>query len=239
MVMERRNIFYRAARRMYRELHTAWASKSNAVIFDKVYKDRLWGIGSDPNAPFYSGIGSYDPSVNEYVALVKEIIRAYDIQSVIEVGCGDFAVASQYVDACPTYVGLDVVRGLIEHNSRKFGRPRIIFLWKDACKSKLERADLCIIRQVLQHLSNRDIQKLLGNINSKYILITEHLPSPERIKTYNLDKRSGGNIRVPAGSGVFVDKPPFNLNAKILMEKNVVSDIHSADERLVTWLVTT
>jgi hypothetical protein len=187
----------------------------------------------------YSGIGSYDPSIKEYVALVKEVIRAYDIQSVIEVGCGDFAVASQYVDACQTYIGVDVVGALIEYNSGKFGRQHINFLWADACKSKLERADLCIVRQVLQHLSNRDISRLLGNIKSKYILVTEHLPSPERTRAYNLDKRSGGDIRVPAGSGVFVDQPPFNLNAKILMERNVVSDIHSADERLVTWLVTT
>jgi hypothetical protein len=36
---------------------------------------------------------------------------------------------------------------------------------------------------------------------------------------------------------VFIDKPPFNLNAEVLMERNVVSDIHAADERLVTWLV--
>jgi hypothetical protein len=239
MMRERENILYRIARRLYRDLRSEWLNRSNAVIFDKIYKDKLWGIGSDPNVLFYSGIGSYDPSVNEYVALVKNIIRTYDIQSVVEVGCGDFAVASQYVGACRTYLGLDVVRRLVKYNSRKYGSPYVKFLWADVCKRKLERADLCIIRQVLQHLSNRDISKLLANINSQYILITEHVPSPERIKVYNLDKRTGGNIRVPGGSGVFIDKPPFNLDAKIVMEKNVVSDIHSSDERLVTWLVTT
>ena len=40
------------------------------------------------------------------------------------------------------------------------------------------------------------------------------------------------------GSGVFIDKPPCNLNAQVLKEANVTSDIHEVDERFVTWLAT-
>jgi hypothetical protein len=86
-------------------------------------------------------------------------------------------------------------------------------------------------------LSNKDIMKIFQNVTSKHILVTEHLPAADKVISFNLDKKSGGDIRVPRGSGVFIDKPPFNLNAKVLMEANVTSDIHQADERLVTWLV--
>lgn len=236
-MMSKRSIPYRAIRRTIWPLYNIWVSRSNAAIFDRIYKKRLWGAGSDPNVPFYSGIGSYDPSVREYVDLVRMVIKKYNIQSVTEIGCGDFAVASQYVDICHTYTGIDVVKSLVEHNSRVFGNESIQFIWSDASKHKVAGSDLCIIRQVLQHLTNKDIENILKNVSSKMLLITEHLPSVAKTKSYNLDKKSGADIRVPMGSGVFIDKPPFNLNAEVLMERNVVSDIHAADERLVTWLV--
>jgi hypothetical protein len=73
---------------------------------------------------------------------------------------------------------------------------------------------------------------IFRNITAKYILVTEHLPAAHKV-----DKKPGADIRVPRGSGVFIDRPPFNLKAQVLMEANVTSDIHEADERLVTWLV--
>jgi hypothetical protein len=235
--MFERTKLYRAIKWTVRPLHNIWVSRSNAAIFNRIYKKRLWGVGSDPSVPFYSGVGSYDPSVRDYVDLIRAVIKKYNIQSVVEIGCGDFAVASQYVDVCRTYTGIDVVKSLVEHNSRIFGSEKIRFIWSDASKHKIESSDLCIIRQVLQHLTNKDIENIFKNISSKFLLITEHLPSVANTKSYNLDKKSGAGIRVPMGSGVFIDKPPFNLNAEVLMERNVVSDIHAADERLVTWLV--
>jgi len=231
------SIPYRAFRRAALPFYNFWVSRSNAAIFDRVYRKKLWGVGSDPNAPFYSGVGSYDPSVRDYVDLVRAVIEKYNIQSVVEIGCGDFAVASQFVDVCQTYTGIDVVRSLVEQNLRLFGSKNVRFIWNDASKEKIDSADLCIIRQVLQHLSNKDIKNIFQNVSARFLLITEHLPSVANTKTYNLDKKSGGDIRVPMGSGVFIDKPPFNLHAEVLMEKNVVSDVHAADERLVTWLV--
>jgi hypothetical protein len=224
-------------RRLVRRARQMWATRSNAVIFGNIYKNRLWGVGSDPEVPFYSGIGSYDPAVVQYVSLVVGVISRYDIRNVIEIGCGDFTVASQYVDKCKNYLGIDVVRPLVEHNQRTFGTKTVRFLFADASGTKLPPCDLCIIRQVLQHLSNRDIMNIFQNITAKYILVTEHLPAAHKVTSFNLDKKPGADIRVPRGSGVFIDRPPFNLSAQVLMEANVTSDVHEADERLVTWLV--
>jgi SAM-dependent methyltransferase len=224
---------YRAIRRSARPLKRIWIRRSNAAIFDEVYKHKFWGVGPDPNAPFYSGIGSYDPSVLDYIDLVKSIIRKHNVRSVTEIGCGDFAVASQYVDACSAYIGVDVVKGLIDRNSRMFASGRVRFICKDATKSKLDPSDLCIIRQVLQHVSNKDVQNILDNQQSKYLLITEHLPAEANIRAFNLDKKTGGDIRVQFGSGIFIDKPPFNLNAQALMERSIATD----GSRLVTWIV--
>jgi hypothetical protein len=224
-------------KRLLRPIFRSVFPLSNEVVFDRIYKERQWLIGDDPTAEFYSGAGSYDPSVQEYTDLVKKLITDLGVRSVVEIGCGDFAVASKYVGACQSYIGVDVVRRLVDHNERNYGSERVKFIWKDASKSKMPMSDLCIIRQVLQHLPNKDILAILRNASAKYLLITEHLPSVEKTVAYNLDKDADAGIRVPRGSGVFIDKPPFNLNAKIVLEKNVVSDIHGADERLVTWLI--
>jgi hypothetical protein len=224
-------------RRLVRRARRLWGTRSNAVIFGSIYEKRLWGVGADPSVPFYSGIGSYDPSVKQYAALVVDVIQANDIKTIIEIGCGDFAIASQYADKCQHYLSVDVVRSLVEYNQGTHGSKMVRFLSADASKIRLPPCDLCIIRQVFQHLSNRDIMKIFQNVTSKHILVTEHLPAADKVISFNLDKKSGCDIRVPQGSGVFIDKPPFNLNAKVLMEANVTSDIHQADERLVTWLV--
>jgi Methyltransferase domain len=224
-------------RRLVRRARQTWATRSNAAIFGNIYENRLWGVSSDREVHFYSGIGSYDPSVIQYVSLVVDVIHRYDIRNVTEIGCGDFTVASQYVDKCKSYLGIEVVRALVEHNQRTYGTKAVSFLFADASRTKLPPCDLCIIRQVLQHLSNRDIMNILQNVTAKYLLVTEHLPAAHKVTSFNLDKKPGADIRVPRGSGVFIDRPPFNLNAQVLMEANVTSDIHEADERLVTWLV--
>src|SRR4029079_4555282 len=98
-----------------------------------------------------------------------------NVKSVVEIGCGDFAVASTYVNQCQSYIGVDVVKRLAERNAERFGSSTVKFLWLDASKSRLPKSDLCIIRQVLQHLRNRDIKAIFRNISSNHILVTEHL----------------------------------------------------------------
>jgi len=225
------------AARLIRRARRIRANRSNWDIFSNVCERRLSGAGENSASPFYSGIGSYDPSVKDYIELVRNFIEKHNIRSVIEIGCGDFAVASQYSGNCQSYIGVDVVKSLVDYNQKKFGSSRVRFLYADASKVKIGPCDMCIVRQVLQHLSNKDIARIFGNVTAKYILVTEHLPAPDKITSYNMDKKAGGDIRVPNGSGVFIDKPPFSLDAKIVMEVNVTSEIHGRDERFVTWLV--
>jgi hypothetical protein len=231
--MLKKDILPRAIGRVRR----MWAARSNSAIFSNVYERRLWGSGADPGVPFYSGIGSYDPSVKDYIALVTNFIQQNNIGSVIEIGCGDFAIASQYAGICQSYLGVDVVKSLVQYNQKKFGSGSINFVYADASKSRLGPCDLCVIRQVLQHLSNHDISKIFRNVRAKFMLVTEHLPAPHKITSFNLDKQPGADIWVPRGSGVFIDKPPFSVDAKVIMDVNVTSDIHDRDERFVTWLV--
>jgi hypothetical protein len=74
------------------------------------------------------------------------------------------------------------------------------------------------VRQVLQHLSNREIELILKNIessNTKYALIVEFMPSRSIYEGPNIDLMSHGPL-IRSRSAVEIDKPPFSRDAKIV-----------------------
>mgnify|MGYP000730902732 CR=1 FL=1 len=85
---------------------------------------------------------------------------------------------------------------------------------KDSVEIKdLSKADCVILRQVLQHLSNAEIQSIVEKLNNfKYIILTEHLPEGEFSPNKNII--SGQGIRLKKRSGVNLLSPPFNLKVK-------------------------
>tara|TARA_Y100000768_G_C23939279_1_gene664247 strand:+ start:559 stop:906 length:348 start_codon:yes stop_codon:yes gene_type:complete len=87
----------------------------------------------------------------------------------------------------------------------------------DITTDELPNADIYIIRQVLQHLSNDSIFNFLKKIQNKckYLIITEHLPDKE-IENFepNKDIVTGPYIRLHEDSGVVLTEKPFNLKIK-------------------------
>lgn len=184
----------------------------NAGVFSKIYANSRWG-GEDQ--PFYSGPGSHTAEVIiPYVEAVARYIQEHNAKTIVDIGCGDFSVGSELLKRCPEvdYIGVDVVEDLIEFNNTNFGTDKIRFKCTDASDGDLPPGDTCLIRQVLQHLSNDTILRVMQNVNSAYehVIVTEHFPA--RTRSPNLDKRTGGDTRVGLGSAVYLDKPPFSLN---------------------------
>jgi hypothetical protein len=71
---------------------------------------------------------------------------------------------------------------------------------------------------VLQHLSNAEISRVLGNCRHySLILVTEHLPIGCDIIP-NKDKPHGPDTRLCDASGVFLGEPPFSLAIEIMLE---------------------
>ena len=92
-------------------------------------------------------------------------------------GCGDWQSSYLiYNDIELHYCGYDAYEKVCINNSKNF--PHHSFNHLDFIKDKhdLQNADLCIIKDVLQHLCNKDIvdllQYLITNKKYKYILIT-------------------------------------------------------------------
>ena len=179
------------------------------------------GGGSEP---FFSGSGSHDEKIIiPYMNLLLQIITNNKIRAITDLGCGDFWIMRHVLGTLDKnnyayfYNGVDVVEELINHNNKTFGRANVKFHCMDAAQddTELPFGELLIIRQVLQHLSNADIKKILAKTKDfKFLFITEHIyDGADAI--FNIDKSSSNSIRLNFKSGVYIEKPPYNY-------KNVV-----------------
>lgn len=178
--------------------------------FCDIYRRGLWGSGS--------GLGSDEAYAKVYSDFVRCFATKRGIKRIVDIGCGDFRVGSQIANGPFEYIGLDVVPELIAHHNHRFAGEHTTFAVLDATVQAPPPADLCLIRQVLQHLSNSEIGRVLGNCSDyPFVLITEHVPvGPDVVP--NKDKPHGPDTRVYDNSGVFVDQPPFSKNVETLLE---------------------
>lgn len=185
---------------------TPWPTKA---AMQQVYKMNLWG--SNVSA-FYSGEGSHNPElVNPYIEAIVSFLKTCNTPiSVCDLGCGDFNIGSKLFKYTSKYFAIDIVPELIEHNKSNFKAKNLSFSSLDIAKDDLPSADCALIRQVLQHLSNAEVQNILNKLQAyKYVIITEHIPLFDFIP--NLDIISGQGIRLKKQSGLDVLKAPFNF----------------------------
>lgn len=183
-------------------------------IFSEIYRNNWWG---GRPGELYSGNGSGPEASAAFVQVVGDYIDAHDVRSVVDLGCGDFRVGSQLLRPGLSYTGVDVVPALIENHRREFARPGVQFAAVDIVDDELPDGELYLLRQVLQHLSNAQIGRVLAKLRDKpHVIISEHHPAPRRLKRPNLDKPPGRGIRVPYRSGVYPDRAPFAFPCRVI-----------------------
>ena len=187
--------------------------------FDSIYKSKVWGVGSGP--------GSYAANTAEYRAMLQKIFDDDRYQSFVDFGCGDFQIMKlMRVPQHKSYTGIDVVADVIKENERLYGGNRNLN-YKfyhvenlDAFDRELHllKGDMLIVKDVLQHLSNQNVQYFVNNIlpNYKYALITND---------YSTTMNNNADIVKGQHRTLDLAAPPFNLtNLQVQLEyKNLGS----------------
>jgi len=200
------------------------ASTNLQDIFSRVYKEKLWGTNHQPNDwahSYYSGRGSHDPNViAPYIDAVRRFLeRLPRPLTMVDLGCGDFFVGSHFADLVDNYIAYDVVDELIEENRRRYATLSVDFRICDLASEPIEGGGVGVLRQVLQHLSNGDIEKVLRNASDfDVLLVTEVIPLGDF--EANIDMPSGRYSRTGRGiqSGVVLTEAPFNLQCEKVIE---------------------
>jgi hypothetical protein len=178
----------------------------------QIYENNLWG---GEQAEFYSGLGSHHPEVvNSYVRVVAKFLQRFETPLVVcDLGCGDFNVGKELVPYTHSDKAIDIVPDLIAWNKKKFQQDKLEFYTLNIATDELPTGDCAMVRQVLQHLSNTEIKKVVKKLyNYKYIILTEHLPEDDFEP--NKDIISGQGIRLKKQSGVNLLAAPFYFKVK-------------------------
>lgn len=199
----------------------------------QIYELNLWGGG---DTDFYSGSGSHqDELVRPYVEVVTSFLKTFDEKPVVcDLGCGDFNVGKEFYPFTNHYFAIDIVPALINRNQEKFKADNLSFVCLDIAKDELPKANCIILRQVLQHLSNFEVQQVVNKLsNYQYLILTEHIPAGEF--SPNQDIISGQGIRLKKQSGVDLLAEPFNLQVR---SKQVLLsvEVNNGEELVVTSL---
>lgn len=192
-----------------KKIKTPWSTKD---AMEQVYKMKLWGSNT---SAFYSGNGSHRPElVNPYINVLTSFLMTFKRPLVVcDLGCGDFNVGKALVKYTAKYIALDIVEGLIVYNKEKFNEKDLEFHCLDIAVDDLPSGDCALLRQVLQHLSNAEVKRIVHKLTDfKYVILTEHVPEGDFIP--NKDIISGQGIRLKKQSGLSILTPPFNLKIK-------------------------
>ena len=172
--------------------------------FSKIYNINEWGgsgPGSDPN------------NVKPYLEILQDVFNNPKYNSFVDLGSGDWRLmATINVSEDKRYKGFDLVKKVIENAEKNHSKSNISFYHIHKLKDLVnEKADMLIIKDVMQHWSNKDIKYFLDNIlpNYKYSLITNDYKKD----ALNEDIKSG-HFRP-----IDIEKDPYNLeNIELLKE---------------------
>lgn len=217
---------------MKKKTKKPWPTKA---VMEQIYDQNLWG---GAHIDFYSGDGSHNPTfVLPYVKAIQTFLDELNGPvTICDLGCGDFNIGKDLVERANKYIAIDIVPDLIDRNAQLYKKDNLQFLCLDIATDDLPKADVAILRQVLQHLSNDEVLRVVQKMAQyKYLILTEHIPSFDFIP--NADIISGQGIRLKKQSGIHLLSEPFNMMVK---EEKQLLTVKSDDKKseLVTTLYT-
>src|SRR5277367_588900 len=194
-------------------------------VFERIYAQNAWG-----NAESRSGDGSDAKGTEAIRAVLPALFREFAIKSILDLPCGDFNWM-RLLDIDLDYIGADIVTEVIEQNRRMYERPGHRFEILDITKDPVPTVDLIFCRDILVHLSFREIEEALANITlsgSRYLLTTT-FPS----RDVNRDVEAG------QWRPLNLQRPPFSFPppVRLIVEHCAEWDGQWADKSLGLWQV--
>jgi hypothetical protein len=163
--------------RYFEKQSSGFSEKSAEEKFSYIYRNAFWKGGQS-----VSGEGSSSDQTETIRLQLPEIIKRYNIASILDIPCGDFNWMKDVDLNTLSYTGADIVQDLIDLNNQNYSGDHRTFLKLDVISDPLPKTDLIFCRDCFVHLSNGDILKALENIRrskSTYLCTTTFPGCPE------------------------------------------------------------
>ena len=149
-------------------------------IFTSIYKSKHW-VHSDNISNEIVSVSGPGSNLNKgafiKINFFKKIIKDLKIKSILDMACGDFLWMNKIIEQTNiNYLGIDIVEELINENRNKYKKKNINFKSYDIVSYTTQKKfDLIIIKDLLIHLKNSDILKIINNLrnmNFRYLALS-------------------------------------------------------------------
>jgi SAM-dependent methyltransferase len=174
--------------------------------FTQIYRGNWWL--SDESV---SGPGSTLETTEDIRAFLPSLLKQFSVRTFLDAPCGDFNWMKEIrADLDVDYIGVDIVKELVDHAQRRYGDERTRFAHLDITRDPLPTADLMMARDFFIHLSFADANRAIENFLRSGIeyLLTGTAPVGDMV--VNNDMRTGKARRRCLYS------PPFNFPTNVL-----------------------
>ncbi len=133
------------------------------------------------HAESQSGEGSSLAETRALRAALPGLLARYEIESLLDLPCGDFFWMRTVDLTGIDYLGADIVPEIVAANEERFGTPGRRFRVLDAAADSLPAVDLILCRDLLIHLSLGDIARVLAGFaaSGSRLLLTTHFAGCE------------------------------------------------------------
>jgi 2-polyprenyl-3-methyl-5-hydroxy-6-metoxy-1,4-benzoquinol methylase len=194
---------------------------SNKEIFEDIYKNKIWNNQND-SIPL-SGPGSSLENTKECSLFIDQFIQDHSCESFLDLGCGDLTWMSKspfFKENRIEYTGVDVVEYLIQKHSNTFSDKT--FLCEDITKYVPQKKySIVLIRDVIFHLTNREITSIFEKIKDKFdFIILTSCKNNINHDSFNQWRFSEKNIHIEPFNRHLdyerkLEEPQFNRNLYI------------------------
>lgn len=195
-------------------------------IFTKIYQKNGWR-----DSESLSGTGSNYDETRNIINKLPTIFKKYEINSLLDLPCGDFNWMKNVDLSNIDYIGGDIVKEVINKNKKQYSKSNIDFKEINIIEDDLPKVDLVFVRDCFVHLSFKDVKKSLKKIKesgSKYLITTSFVG-----RNKNKDIATGEwrtlNFQIE----------PFNLPEplEIIDEECGEGDGEYKDKALIMWKI--
>lgn len=147
------------------------ADKLFKEAWHRDFYERLKILGMESVAGF--GTTKHETSI--YVSELPIIFKNLNIKSFLDAGCADFFIMKDIDFSEIKYIGIDFIQDQIDRNRESY--IDVDFRCLNILVDELPQSDMIFCRDVIIHLSNKNIFRFLKNClksNSKYIMLGDY-----------------------------------------------------------------
>ncbi len=201
-----------------------FAGKSTEEVFQEIFEKNHW-----EQTESVSGPGSSLEQTREIVKELPEVLATFQVNSLLDVPCGDFNWMRAVDFGKTTYLGADIVEALVAQNQATYGSPLRQFRQLNLLEDALPTVDLIFSRDCLVHFSFADTFRAIANFkkSGSTYLMTTTFPKTDA----NTDIHTGGwrtlNLQL---APFFLPEPLLLLNEKCTERSG-----YYADKSLAVW----